>query len=1373
MTLAETLDLDAVRPPAGHPERFTSRWRLVAVGLSDVWRFGDLTMDAPSGRLLLRGSNGTGKTTALEALWPYLLDLNPRVLNAGKARTTSLKSLMAEGASGKKRVGYLWLTLVGPGSTGEWSYGVRLQWSTTAPVETVPFVVPGRPLVDVDLHGPDRATLNREDFTAALTAAGGTVFSDEDEYRVDMASRVWGTTTGELGDLPARLRLVRNPSMLGDLSAAQAADVLREALPTVDTDEVSATADALAASNETRAAFEADERAADAITDFATVWTGHVTSVVADAHTAALEAAGAADRANRDAHRAEKAASDAAEEAERTAERARTTAAALATATARIQALKDSDAYQGAAHLADRKAAVDATEQTARARWDALTRAAAAARARADTVTAHLQDISADLAAATARAHAADPAAPAAEPMVTWTLRARPVIELAGQTCDPGPEIVATADLDAVRSLGEAWTARAREHGTRAADATVALSDHDRTVTPTRQEAARADVDARRADAAADDAQTLARRAEADAAGAANALCDQIAVWLDQDTDQLTTQSWNAADVADLRAAEPGQVIAQAAVWRDAARRAGTELQARYMAEAAAARATAAGLRDDARAAREEAGRLRTGKLLPLPEPDWVTDRSADPDGQDDLLGACIDWAPGFTDPSARAHLESALSASGLLGARISATGVDAGDWAVTTGGPTATPNLTDALVADSDHPLSATVAAVLERVHLADTAIPGAAVLVIGRDATFTVGPAVGRAPGASRTGVLQAATHIGAHQRAQAALARATELDAHADALTGEATHHDALAAECDSRGRAVAATVAAFPASHALAAAETRRADRAQAAHRAEEDAVAARERARQTARAADDAALEWAQRTTARGLPADVDRLNRVRDDALEAERALNRVAEDLLQRVLPRAARDLALVTGRGAATLSTGDVGVLVAEARTARRDADAATAAYQTLAATVGEAAAQVTAELAETVRSQQALSAEYDQLLTAQQAAAAAAGAAETRALTARAAADAAAPVAQAAHADLVALMTTPGVALALAPTGAGQDWWTGDVVAMTGSALQGRVRVPRRTLQERYDAARALLAAGGAWTLDRGDIVAGLDLFALSHDGFAYDPAAAAAHAARMRDRARDALAAEEERALRDFVIGRLPAAVGLAWQRLHDWVNLVNRRMRSASASSGVLVQVRAELLDDLSPAQRSVYDLSCKVSDATRTREQRDQVGAALTQLIAAATGESLAERVAEAVDVRSWVRVRYEIDRGDGRLERWGVKTGLSGGERRLVVLAPMLAAIAAGYDSLGTTGLRLAALDEVPAEVDERGREGLARYLADLDLDLVATSYLWDGAPGAWDGIDAYDLEAGSDGTVVAFPMLVRGLTELPGDTR
>jgi hypothetical protein len=250
-----------------------------------------------------------------------------------------------------------------------------------------------------------------------------------------------------------------------------------------------------------------------------------------------------------------------------------------------------------------------------------------------------------------------------------------------------------------------------------------------------------------------------------------------------------------------------------------------------------------------------------------------------------------------------------------------------------------------------------------------------------------------------------------------------------------------------------------------------------------------------------------------------------------------------------------------------------------------------------------------------------------------------------------------------------------------------------------------------------------------------------------------------------------KAQAALDMAEEAALRDFVVGRLPSAIGTAWTRLHDWVHDVNRKMRSASASSGVGVQVRARLTQDLSPAVHTVYELACRVADADRTQDQKAAIGQAIQQLIAAADGESMKDKITSAVDIREWVDVHYEVTRPGKEPQRWSPKTGLSGGERRLVVLAPMLAAVAAAYDGLGTSGLRLTALDEVPAEVDERGREGLARYLAELDLDLVCTSYLWDGAPGAWDGVDAYDLEAAEDGTVVGFPMLVRGLVDLPDD--
>lgn len=69
----------------------------------------------------------------------------------------------------------------------------------------------------------------------------------------------------------------------------------------------------------------------------------------------------------------------------------------------------------------------------------------------------------------------------------------------------------------------------------------------------------------------------------------------------------------------------------------------------------------------------------------------------------------------------------------------------------------------------------------------------------------------------------------------------------------------------------------------------------------------------------------------------------------------------------------------------------------------------------------------------------------------------------------------------------------------------------------------------------------------------------------------------------------------------------------------------------------------------------------------------------------------------MADRVAAAVDVRGWLDIYYEIQRADGRRHRWTSRSsGLSGGERRLVILAPMLAAVAARYDQHPPGGTRL-----------------------------------------------------------------------------
>ncbi len=273
--------------------RFGRRWRLVAVGLSNVWRFGDLLMDANSGRLLMRGANGTGKTTALETLWPYLLDLNSKLLGAGKARQTTWASLMREGANGvRRRVGYVWLTFAGPGDAGDLSYGVRLQYSegSSPAVTIIPFKVPGRPVTDLPLVGDGRGALSLDEFTDAVSTAGGQVFAEEADYVADLAARMFRANAAEVRLLAGRIRQVRNPNLLGDLSPQQAREALRDALPGVADDVITATAEALAESAETRNAFDRDRENARVIADFAAVWAGHAAEILRAAHKEADDA---------------------------------------------------------------------------------------------------------------------------------------------------------------------------------------------------------------------------------------------------------------------------------------------------------------------------------------------------------------------------------------------------------------------------------------------------------------------------------------------------------------------------------------------------------------------------------------------------------------------------------------------------------------------------------------------------------------------------------------------------------------------------------------------------------------------------------------------------------------------------------------------------------------------------------------------------------------------------------------------------------------------------------------------------------------------------------------------------------------------------
>jgi hypothetical protein len=69
----------------------TERFKPTRAGVINIWDYADEEWAFADGRLALRGHNGSGKTKALEVLFPFVLDgrIEPRRLNpfAGEERT--------------------------------------------------------------------------------------------------------------------------------------------------------------------------------------------------------------------------------------------------------------------------------------------------------------------------------------------------------------------------------------------------------------------------------------------------------------------------------------------------------------------------------------------------------------------------------------------------------------------------------------------------------------------------------------------------------------------------------------------------------------------------------------------------------------------------------------------------------------------------------------------------------------------------------------------------------------------------------------------------------------------------------------------------------------------------------------------------------------------------------------------------------------------------------------------------------------------------------------------------------------------------------------------------------------------------------------
>ncbi len=748
--------------------RRSDRFQPSRAGVVNVWDYVDEEFAFADGRLVLRGHNGSGKTKALEVLFPFVLDgyTDARRLDPFSGQNRTMKSnLLYRGQDSE--YGYVWMEFARatptpntPPEVVTLVIGLRAHKHRDGVIPSF-FVTDLRMGVDFGLLAADQRPLTERQLKAAL---GQEAHHDTaTDYRRAVDSRLFG-----LGDrytqLLDLLLALRRPLLAKDLDPEKVSDTLTSGLSPVDDTLLDQAARDFANLAAVQRRFDSATEAHEAVRVFTERYADYLTT---NARHRLSRVTAAQDRATEHAHTvtAAAAAHDRAVQ-ERTRARAQvdTHNTELRDTTAQIKALEGHEALRDHAQLNQRRthAQEEGRRLAAQAtRIDDRAQEVARLRTEADRVAQRLehdrataQRLSAELVEAAERAgitHDAEGPVDTGEDLPTTA---------------PARAAARQDDLRAVteqlQALDTAETDRARAEAD-SAHAEAERDEHERAVTQAQEELTTLRTEA------AEAVRTWAARWDLVDDTCRTALLETVDRFGEPGAPTLTEVFNEHAHHAQLHLATRVQQ-ARAAV--DETTRERDRLQREH---------------DDIAAERDDAP-----SMDPL--------RTAPRDGRRGApLWRLVRFADGLTKEHAAA-LEGALHAAGLLTAwvhpdpdltRAALEETDGDAYLLAEPTPHPGPTLADVLVPEEqEHVPTETITALLRSVPHHDTNTDAVTTGGIDTRARFGLGVLVGSHPKA-------AAEYIGATNRAQRRRERLADHKARLAELT---THLEELRTHLD---------------------------------------------------------------------------------------------------------------------------------------------------------------------------------------------------------------------------------------------------------------------------------------------------------------------------------------------------------------------------------------------------------------------------------------------------------------------------------------------------------------------------------------------------------------------------------------------
>jgi uncharacterized protein (TIGR02680 family) len=258
-------------PPLPEPQ--TSRWQPLRIGLVELYHYDCEEFWFRDGHLLLRGNNGTGKSKVLSLTLPFLLDgqLNPARVEPDGDRGKRMEWNLLLGGRYERRTGYAWIEFGRRSDENEASYctlGCGMSALAGRPrVESWHFITEQRIGRELWLVTPDRVVVGRERLAERL-GTSGQIFDTAQEYRRAVDERLFRLGEDRYRALMDTLITLRQPQLSKRPDEQNLSNALTEALSPIPQATLEDVAEAMTQLDEYRDALAAQEQLRDAVAQF-------------------------------------------------------------------------------------------------------------------------------------------------------------------------------------------------------------------------------------------------------------------------------------------------------------------------------------------------------------------------------------------------------------------------------------------------------------------------------------------------------------------------------------------------------------------------------------------------------------------------------------------------------------------------------------------------------------------------------------------------------------------------------------------------------------------------------------------------------------------------------------------------------------------------------------------------------------------------------------------------------------------------------------------------------------------------------------------------------------------------------------------------